>query len=191
MTLDDKREVIDDNFDPTKDPDATIANPYTMKSYAMKEFKTNLQSNGNYSFGGATPLVKARGGRVSRSSYAKMAARPVSAQVGSRGFVSIAPGSDLEKKLGHFPLNAAKGKRKIKNGVPIGEGPSIYDLVTQNLQVPDGLLYRGKYCGKSKMRQRMHEFGDAPSQRASTKKMRTPGQNQNKILDVEQLLNSV
>ena len=91
---------------------------------------------------------------MSRSSYAKMAARPVSAQVGSasRGFVSIAPGSELEKKLGHFPLNAAKGKRKIKNGVPIGDGPSIYDLVHQNLQVPDGLLYRGKYCGKSKMR---------------------------------------
>jgi len=27
--------------------------------------------------------------------------------------------------------------------------------------VPQGLLYRGKYCGKSKLRQKMHEFGDA------------------------------
>jgi len=50
--------------------------------------------------------------------------------VNRNGFVSITAGSDLEKKLGHFPLNATKGKRKIKNGVPVGEGPSIYDLVT-------------------------------------------------------------
>ena len=176
MTLDDKREVIDDNFDPTKDPDATISNPYTTKSTAMKEFRNNLQSNGNYSFGGATPIIKAKGGRISRSQYAKVAAaRPVSAQVGGRNFVSIAAGSELEKKLGFMPLNATKGKIKIKNGVPIGDGPSIYDLVTQNLQVPDGLLYRGKYCGKSKMRQRMHEFGDAPTSKSTTKKMKTPG----------------
>jgi hypothetical protein len=101
-----------------------------MKSYALKEFRKNLQSNGNYSFGGATPLMKAKGGRMSRSSYARVAARPVSAQVTRNGFVSIAAGSELERKLGHFPLNATKGKKKIKNGVPVGDGPSIYDLVT-------------------------------------------------------------
>ena len=74
--------------------------------------------------------MKAKGGRMSRSSYARVAARPVSAQVTRNGFVSIAAGSELERKLGHFPLNATKGKKKIKNGVPVGDGPSIYDLVT-------------------------------------------------------------
>lgn len=37
----------------------------------------------------------------------------------------------------------------------------------------------------------MHEFGDAPTSKSTAKKMRTPGQNTNRILDVEQLLNSV
>ena len=31
-------------------------------------------------------------------------------------------------------------------------GKSIYDLVQQKIDVPAGLLYRGKYCGKSKLR---------------------------------------
>ena len=34
---------------------------------------------------------------------------------------------------------------------------SIYELVTTQVKVPDGLMYRGKYCGKSKLRQRMLE----------------------------------
>jgi len=50
-----------------------------MKAYALKEFRGKLMSNGNYSFGGATPLMKAKGGRMSRSSYAKVAGRPASA----------------------------------------------------------------------------------------------------------------
>jgi len=29
---------------------------------------------------------------------------------------------------------------------------NIYDLVKQNIKMPDGLLYRGKYCGRSKLR---------------------------------------
>jgi hypothetical protein len=39
-------------------------------------------------------------------------------------------------------------------------GKSIYELVSQKIDLPHGLLYRGKYCGKSKLRDRMHEYGD-------------------------------
>jgi len=37
----------------------------------------------------------------------------------------------------------------------------------------------------------MNEFGDQPYSKSAAKKIRTPGQHQNRILDVEQLLNSV
>lgn len=42
-------------------------------------------------------------------------------------------------------------------------GKSIYELVQQKIDLPQGLLYRGKYCGKSKLRSRMHEYGDKPA----------------------------
>ena len=41
-------------------------------------------------------------------------------------------------------------------------GKSIYDLVSQKIDLPQGLLYRGKYCGKSKLRDRMFEYGEKP-----------------------------
>jgi len=31
-------------------------------------------------------------------------------------------------------------------------GKSIYELVTQKIDLPEGLQYRGKYCGKNKLR---------------------------------------
>jgi hypothetical protein len=46
-------------------------------------------------------------------------------------------------------------------------GKSIYDLVQQKIDVPAGLLYRGKYCGKSRLRQKMHEFGDTNNHRSN------------------------
>ena len=46
-------------------------------------------------------------------------------------------------------------------------GKSIYDLVQQKIDVPAGLLYRVKYCGKSKLRQKMHEYGDENNHRSN------------------------
>ena len=158
MTLEQKRPVIDDKYDPNQDPNAYM-DPYMRKSMALKEFKQTLKSNGNYSFGGATPLYKMRDSKISRSQYSGF--RPVSAaQAQKYGHATITPGTDLERKLGFHPLNATKGKRKNKAQKPGVDGPSIYDLVGQKIDVPQGLLYRGKYCGKSKLRQRMNEFGD-------------------------------
>ena len=79
MTLDDKRDYIDDQFDPRKDPHSTIGNPYMLKSLALKDFRKSLQSNGNYSFGGASNITTAKGARISKSSYGRIAARPASA----------------------------------------------------------------------------------------------------------------
>jgi hypothetical protein len=31
-------------------------------------------------------------------------------------------------------------------------GKSIYQLISQDIKMPEGLLYRGKYCGKSRLR---------------------------------------
>lgn len=42
---------------------------------------------------------------------------------------------------------------------PINPLDNIYELVTQEIDVPQGLLYRGKYCGKSKLRTKTNEFG--------------------------------
>lgn len=42
MTLDDKRGVIDDEFDPNEDPETVFTNPYMLKSNALKEFRTSL-----------------------------------------------------------------------------------------------------------------------------------------------------
>lgn len=56
---------------------------------------------------------------------------------------------------------------------------SIYELVNSNIKVPDGLMYRGKYCGKSKLRQRLM------NQTAST----TAADGANKSLD--EMLSSV
>lgn len=42
MTLDDKRGVIDDEFDPNEDPETVFTNPYMLKSSALKEFRTSL-----------------------------------------------------------------------------------------------------------------------------------------------------
>ena len=39
-------------------------------------------------------------------------------------------------------------------------GKSIYELVAQKIDLPQGLLYRGKYCGKSKLRDKMFEYGE-------------------------------
>ena len=36
---------------------------------------------------------------------------------------------------------------------------SIYELVKQDLNMPEGMLYRGKYCGKSQLRKKANEFG--------------------------------
>ena len=45
-------------------------------------------------------------------------------------------------------------------------GKSIYDLVSQKIDLPKGLLYRGKYCGKSKLRDRMFEYGEKPREKS-------------------------
>ena len=106
MTLDDKRGVIDDEFDPNEDPETVFTNPYMLKSNALKEFRTSLQSNGNYSFGGGTNITGAKGGRMSKSAYGRVAARPVSAQVPRSAFASMAANAtskEIERKLGFFP----------------------------------------------------------------------------------------
>lgn len=38
--------------------------------------------------------------------------------------------------------------------------PSIYDVVKQNIKLPDGLLYRGKYSGQAKERPQMNPQDD-------------------------------
>ena len=71
-----------------------------------------MKSNGDYSFGGKTPLYKMRDAKISRSSY-NNSFRPVSASLAQKyGAATISAGSTLERKLGFHPLNAAKGKRK-------------------------------------------------------------------------------
>ena len=52
------------------------------------------------------------------------------------GAATISAGGELERKLGFHPLNATKGKRKIKLQKPGVDGPSIYDLVGQKIDVP-------------------------------------------------------
>jgi hypothetical protein len=52
-------------------------------------------------------------------------------------------------------------------------GKSIYELVQQKIDLPQGLLYRGKYCGKSKLRDRMHEYGDKPGKQKSQDELST------------------
>ena len=45
-----------------------------------------------------------------------------------------------------------KGQRvsaKEKENEPEKE-KTLYELITQNIQMPEGLLYRGKYCGMRK-----------------------------------------
>ena len=68
---------IDDKYDAAQDPNAYM-DPYMRKSMALKEFKETLKSNGNYSFGGNTPLYKMRDAKISRSHY-NNSFRPVSA----------------------------------------------------------------------------------------------------------------
>ena len=128
MTLEQKRDKIDDKYDVTEDPNSYM-DPYMRKSQALKDFKETLKSNGNYSFGGNTPLYKMRDAKISRSHYNNNF-RPVSAaQAQKYGAATITPGSELERKLGYHPLNATKGKRKSKAQKPGVDGPSIYDLV--------------------------------------------------------------
>lgn len=127
MTLEQKRDVIDDKYIPQEDPHAYM-DPYMRKSMALKEFKETLKSNGNYSFGGNTPLYKMRDAKISRSQYHNKF-RPVSAAHAQRIGATITPGSELERKLGFMPLNATKGKRKNKADKTGLAGPSIYDLV--------------------------------------------------------------
>jgi hypothetical protein len=77
MTIEQKRDKIDDKYVAAEDPNSYM-DPYMRKSMALKEFKETLKSNGNYSFGGNTPLHKMRDARISRSSYHNNF-RPVSA----------------------------------------------------------------------------------------------------------------
>mmetsp|Transcript_41866 Transcript_41866/g.64068 ORF Transcript_41866/g.64068 Transcript_41866/m.64068 type:complete len:90 (+) Transcript_41866:75-344(+) len=37
---------------------------------------------------------------------------------------------------------------------------NIYELVTQDIKIPEGLLNRGKYCGKSRLRQKRNNDKD-------------------------------
>ena len=51
------------SFDFTRMPADTVEeqyNPYMLKSAAKTEFGKGLQSKGNYSFGGRTPIVDKR-----------------------------------------------------------------------------------------------------------------------------------
>lgn len=48
--------------------------------------------------------------------------------------------------------------------------PSIYDVVKQNIKLPDGLLYRGKYSGQAKERPQMNPQDD---DKGSTRKSRS------------------
>ena len=41
---------------------------------------------------------------------------------------------------------------------------SIYEIVKQDIKMPEGMLYRGKYCGKSKLREKANEFGPTKSE---------------------------
>ena len=38
-------------------------------------------------------------------------------------------------------------------------GRNLYEAVNQTVKVPDGLLYRGKYCGKSQYQSWANQFG--------------------------------
>lgn len=82
-----------------------------------------MQSLGNHSFGGKTPL------KISKKAFRKQSAKP---------YLSSTMKPDLMGETGQ---------------------KSIYELITQNIKMPEGLLYRGKYCGKSKLRTKIDEFG--------------------------------
>ena len=56
-------------------------------------------------------------------------------------------------------------KTKIKTLKGFKPDLSIYELVKQDINVPEGMLYRGKYCGKSQLRKKTNEFGLSPSMR--------------------------
>jgi len=68
---------------------------------------------------------------------------------------------------GPSQILASKSFQNVQRSFITPGGKSIYDLVQQKIDVPSGLLYRGKYCGKSRLRQKMHEFGDANNHRSN------------------------
>ena len=69
--------------------------------------------------------------------------------------------TSFKKKLNSkkFNLNNTMASPYQIPAEPIGPPKSIYEIITQEIQMPEGLLYRGKYCGKSKLRLKVDEFG--------------------------------
>lgn len=57
LTVDQKRELLAEDND--ADAEAFVTeSPYILRTSAKSEFRNNLQSNGNYSFGGVSPFKK-------------------------------------------------------------------------------------------------------------------------------------
>lgn len=59
-----------------------------------------------------------------------------------------------------MPYSTLKSKEKPE--LMASPQKSIYQIVAQKIDMPEGLLYRGKYCGKSQLRKKVEEFGEEP-----------------------------
>lgn len=133
--------------------------PYLLKSKASKEFVEQLNAKSNYSFGGKSPLQQQRR-QVHRTSQNQQ--RTPNSVTNGRKYIIDKNGLQIVKNnlynRGVHPVNT--NNFQSLNAL-INPTASIYDLVSQEINVPEGLLYRGKYCGKSKLRQKEEEYGQA------------------------------
>ena len=168
LTLDQKRELLQD------EPESEVyltENPYVLRDQAKSEFRDSLKSNGNYSFGGVSPFKvnKKASSALRQYTQQKMNAkkslwtRPANEMTPNERFYP----SKSRKMLGQQSMN------EISKSFVMPGGKSIYELVSQKIDLPHGLLYRGKYCGKSKLRDRMHEYGDQPRIQSSQEELST------------------
>ena len=168
LTLDQKRELMQD------EPDSEIyltENPYILRDSAKSEFRDSLKSNGNYSFGGVSPFKMNKKASSALRQYTQQ-------KLHAKKSLWTRPPNDITTNERFYATKTKKsaGQQSMNDmskSFAMPGGKSIYELVQQKIDLPQGLLYRGKYCGKSKLRDRMHEYGDKPGKQMSQDELST------------------
>lgn len=119
-------------------------NPYALKAAQLKDLRKYLKHK--QMMKGASAHVKlTRTSSVGKAAFESFQTRPVSGR-NDANFLS------RTGSTGKSILARPRRDSSLNKTGKTAMASSIYELVTTNVKVPDGLMYRGKYCGKSKLR---------------------------------------
>lgn len=172
LTVEQRRQLEDEEDAQVGDLALTLqllaqnVNPYQLKAEVLREFRETLRSNSGFMASGPVKFNRNTSQVLSKTNYGSFAAKPLSNASSFIKTSSFKSNPDIEKKMGFFAHASAKLKRKkidlSSTGTP---GKSIYELCQPKYKVPEGLLYRGKYCGKSKLRERAAIYQEPISQK--------------------------